>query len=347
MSHQRSMGSARSECLALCWSRCQNPKQAVSSGTGSTASRDAAARIDVASATEVATAVSRAEPLACRTERSIQPLPQARRYVMPSSVASRNAEAVGGSRVADERTRASLMVRATGNRRDENASSTAASMTSSGLYASKWTTNGRGVVASIDKALVAPCRGSWRSSHARFDRISSVADASARACRLVDRDELVDGRGADHVGDEVEGEVVDGTEAYARLAHVEPLPGLAVAVLERRPMIGVGVHGGEVQRAVALLRRERGVHERLAVVRVRVAAERDVVGDHAPGHLLDVAVREVGDDDLAYRARDRPPIGLELGQVLLDGGCLGPCHRRSVSRSHRQPFATERLAWSR
>ena len=78
MSVHRSMGSARSECFAVL-SAVPEAELAVSAGRGSTVSRAvAAARTDFASVTEVATTVSRADPLAYRTERSIQPLPPAR-----------------------------------------------------------------------------------------------------------------------------------------------------------------------------------------------------------------------------------------------------------------------------
>ncbi len=94
---------------------------------------------------------------------------------------------------------------------------------------------------------------------------------------------------------------------------------------------------------MVLLCSEGGERERLAVVGVGVALQRDLVGDHAPPHHLVVAFGKVGQDDLPHRCDVGAPIIGQLGQILLnsvrvaahhDGQTRGSGHLEESGGAH-------------
>src|SRR3954449_796428 len=95
-----------------------------------------------------------------------------------------------------------------------------------------------------------------------------------RTRRFVDRDELLGRGGGDDLADRVQRQVVGRAEADAGLAHVELLPRRLERLLEAARLLALAVHAHQVDGAVVLLRAERGVHQRLLVVRLRVALQR-------------------------------------------------------------------------
>ena len=127
----------------------------------------------------------------------------------------------------------------------------------------------------------------------------------------------------------------DRPEAQAALPEVEPAAGRRPAAPELRvpARLRVGVQPHQVQAAVPLLRRHPCVHERLAVVGLRQPRERDAPRRHAVGDRL----LEPGLHRAAHQLHDgrqhRPPLGLELGEVLLDGGHGASVAVSGVSRA--------------
>src|SRR5262249_49444571 len=83
-----------------------------------------------------------------------------------------------------------------------------------------------------------------------------------------------------------------------------------------RPATRNGRMAHQMERAVVLLRRERDVAERLLVVSVWVAGQRDRPADRAPDEALVVPARKVPVHERAHRRDRLCTIGGERGDVF-------------------------------
>ena len=120
------------------------------------------------------------------------------------------------------------------------------------------------------------------------------------------------------LADEVHGQLVDRLEADTRLAHVEPLAGLDVGILEPFGLAFVHIDRMQIHGHVVLLRCQRGIEKRLLVVGVGKDLERDLVRDHAPRHCFDNAVGKVGHDGVAHFGDRDPAIVGKSTQIIFD-----------------------------
>src|SRR5262245_46285313 len=138
----------------------------------------------------------------------------------------------------------------------------------------------------------------WRPRPKRRWSRRSGPELLPRACLLRHLDELLHRHRARDVGDHVQRQVVERLEADAGLAHVELLP----RRLEARGQLLLHgtfcVAAHEIERHVVLLASDRGVAQRLAVVRVGIDREGHVPRDHPPGERLLVALGQVLVDEL-------------------------------------------------
>src|SRR4051794_11691697 len=90
----------------------------------------------------------------------------------------------------------------------------------------------------------------------------------------------------------------------ATLSHVELLPSRLECRLQQVELTRTPKRAHQVERAVALLRRERDVTDRLVVVSVRISRQGDRPADCAPHEALIVAAWNVRVHECAHR-RDR------------------------------------------
>src|SRR5688500_6420694 len=134
---------------------------------------------------------------------------------------------------------------------------------------------------------------------------------------LVDGDHLLGGSAGDDLADRVEREVVGGSEVETRLSHVHLLAALLERVLQTLALLRIAVGARQVKRVGVFLRSEARVGQRLLVVRVGIALERDLVGDHSPIHRLSIALRETLPDYAPHLRDLLPPIGGKAVQILL------------------------------
>src|SRR5262249_34021678 len=123
----------------------------------------------------------------------------------------------------------------------------------------------------------------------------------------------------DGFGDDVDRNVVERLEPEARLPHVEVLAVRLEAVRETLRLRRIAVRGHQVERVMVLLRRDRGVAERFAVVGVRKDAQWHRIGDDTPAHLLRVTLRQVLVDERTKFLDDRGMVVGQRLQVLGDG----------------------------
>jgi hypothetical protein len=136
---------------------------------------------------------------------------------------------------------------------------------------------------------------------------------------LVAGDEHLGREGGDGLADGIEREVVERAEAEARLAQVELLARRGEGGAQARLAVLVAVDAREVEGVVVLLRGEGDVGERLFVVGVRVARERDLIADHPPVHRLLVPLGQVLPHDGPHHRDHVTPVRREFIKVAVNG----------------------------
>lgn len=146
------------------------------------------------------------------------------------------------------------------------------------------------------------------------------------ALGLVVVDDFLGGAAAEGGFEGGEGEVVEGFEADAALAHVELLARGAPGGLELFAGGGVEVEGHEVDGEVVFLRGQGGDGQRLARVAV-IAGGVDGVGDEVADHAVldplgDVRFEAVS-EEVADLGEHGASVGWEGGEVVVGGGVGG------------------------
>ena len=112
------------------------------------------------------------------------------------------------------------------------------------------------------------------------------------------------------------------------------LPAFLNPCLEFRQQRLAAVDRHEVEARMVLLCGERGVAQRVSVVRVGIDLQRDPVHDHAPPHRFLVTLRQVLPDDPAHARQLGAPISGQAGEIC------GHRHGRHPFTRARASFAS-------
>src|SRR4029077_12505109 len=119
----------------------------------------------------------------------------------------------------------------------------------------------------------------------------------------------------DQLANRFERQIVRRLEMNATLPHVELLPRRLERRLQLLELTRTPKRAHQVERAVALLRRERDVADRLLVVSVWISRQGDRPADRAPDEALIVAARNVLVHECAHRRDRLRTIGGGCGDV--------------------------------
>src|SRR5579859_2952009 len=165
----------------------------------------------------------------------------------------------------------------------------------------QWKTLWPGIGESCWESLPSTLGGNLARRWGASLRHLRLARLGHQARLFVHLDPLLARNRRDQLANRFERQIVRRFEMNATLPHVELLPRHLERRLQLLELTRTPKRAHQVERAVVLLRRERGVADRLLVVSVRISRQRDRPADCAPDDALIVAARNVLVHECAHR----------------------------------------------